>query len=312
MDAAVLLIFATFFTTLVVSTATGNGLLRASVRRPLLFRSALVLAAAATVPVDLYAVIYGTVGPNGARLDAVADRLLLLNVAAACGIAALHESIRGRAFSATSPADSPAAVPAAGASVAGGSVSGGLISGGSVSRGSVSGPGADVLADRAPERELVQVGAGPVSSAVPGLIVTAVSSSALASGSVVDITAGPRTGSRDAGPTSAVDLSADGSTVLTAAAGTAAAQGVATRHPGDQDDWIDGEPAVRMGVLGWVGPVIALTVVTAMVALGSIGDGPELGHVGPVWACYSLLICVISASALLRRRVRSAFDPREG
>jgi len=67
-----------------------------------------------------------------------------------------------------------------------------------------------------------------------------------------------------------------------------------------------------MGVLGWTGPLIALAVVTVVVALGSLGNGPELGNVGPVWACYSLLICVISGYALLRRRAGSAIDPRGG
>jgi hypothetical protein len=72
------------------------------------------------------------------------------------------------------------------------------------------------------------------------------------------------------------------------------------------------EEPLRMGVLGWTGPLIALAVVTAVVAIGSLGNGPELGNVGPVWACYSLLICVISGYALIRRRVRGATDPQEG
>ena len=62
----------------------------------------MVFGAAATVPVDLYAVVYGTVGPGGSALGEVADRLLLLNVAAASGVAALHESLRGRAISTAS------------------------------------------------------------------------------------------------------------------------------------------------------------------------------------------------------------------
>lgn len=184
MDVVVLVVFALFFTALAVATATSHGVLRASVRRPRLFQSLVVIAAATTVPVDLYAVVYGTVGPGGAAIGDVAGRLLLLNVAAACGVAALHESLRGRAISAASALDEPS--------------------------------------------------------------------------------------------------------------GT--------------------EQPVRMGVLGWTGPLIALVAVTAVVALGSRGNGPELGNVGPVWAVYSLFICVISAYALLRRRAEEvgAVDPQEG
>jgi hypothetical protein len=175
MDAAVLLVFAFFFTAIVILATTPRGGLRTSVRRPRLLQLAVVAAAALTVPVDLYAVVYGTVGPAGASLSDVADRLLLLNVAASCGVAALHESIRG-------------------------------------------------------------------SSAEPS---------------------------------------------------TAAE-----------------EPVVRMGVLGWIGPLIALVAVTSVVVLGSRIEGP--GTVGPVWAVYSLLICVISAIALLRSGPARAIDPREG
>ncbi|TWD83121.1 hypothetical protein FB561_4277 [Kribbella amoyensis] len=183
MDVAVLLVFAFFFSGVVVLAITPHGRLRTSVRRPRLLQLAVVAAAAVTVPVDLYAVVYGTLGPHGASLGEVADRLLLLNVAASCGVAALHESIRG--------------------------------------------------------------------SAVP--------------------------------PTSADEAPAE-----------------------------DEQP-VRMGVLGWTGPLIALVAVTAVVALGSRGNGPGLGNVGSVWAVYSLLICVISAFALLRRRTpATAIDPREG
>ena len=182
MDVVVLLIFALFFTGLVVLTTTGNGRLRAAVRRPRLFQLVVAVAAAATVPVDVYAVLYGTVGPGGAAIEDVAGRLLLLNVAASCGVAALHEALRGRAIS-----------------------------------------------------------AAPAS-----------------------------------------------------------------------EDSSEVEEPLRMGVLGWTGPLIALGVVTVVVAIGSLGNGPELGNVGPVWACYSLLICVISAYALLRRRAGSAIDPREG
>ncbi|ADB31652.1 hypothetical protein Kfla_2584 [Kribbella flavida DSM 17836] len=180
MDAGVLIVFALFFTALVVLTTSATGRIRASVRRPRLFQLVVVGAAAATVPVNVYAVVYGSV--NGVPVTDVADRLLLLNVAAACGVAALHESLRGPAVTAT-----------------------------------------------------------PAS-----------------------------------------------------------------------DDSSEAEQPVRMGVLGWIGPVIALAALTAVVGLGSRGNGPELGNVGSVWAAYSLLICVISAFALLRRRAVSAIDPPEG
>jgi hypothetical protein len=182
MDVVVLLIFALFFTGLFVLTTTGNGRLRAAVRRPRLFQLVVAAVAVVTVPVDVYGVLFGTVGPGGTPIDDVAGRLLLLNVAASCGVAALHEALRGHAIS--------------------------------------------------------------------------------------------------------------------AAAAT--------------DDSSEAEEPLRMGVLGWTGPLIALAVVTVVVALGSLGNGPELGNVGPVWACYSLLICMISAFALLRRRAGSAIDPREG
>ena len=182
MDAVVLTVFALFFAALLVATLAGHRRLSALMRKPRLFQSVVVLVAAATVPVDLYAVVYGTVGPGGTAVDDVAGRLLLLNVAAACGVAALHESLRGRAISAAS-------------------------------------------------------------------------------------------------------------------------------RPDDQSEF---EQPVRMGVLGWTGPLIALVAVTAVVALGSRGNEPEIGNVGSVWAVYSLLICVISAYALARKRAGSAFDPQEG
>jgi hypothetical protein len=182
MDAVVLTVFALFFAALTIATITGHSRLRTSVRRPRLFQFVTVLAAAATVPVDLYAVVYGTVGPGGVAIEDVAGRLLLLNVAASCGVAALHESLRGRAISAASAPDDQSGI----------------------------------------------------------------------------------------------------------------------------------EQPVRMGVLGWTGPMIALVAVTAVVVLGSRGNGPELGNVGPVWAVYSLLICGISAYALARKRAGSAIDPQEG
>ena len=58
--------------------------------------------------------------------------------------------------------------------------------------------------------------------------------------------------------------------------------------------------------------MIAFVAVTAVVALGSRENGPEFGDVGPVWAGYSLLICVITAFALVRRRAVGVIDPQEG
>lgn len=246
MDAAVLLIFATFFTTLVVTTTTGHGLLRASVRRPRLFRAALLGAAVVTVPADLYTVLAGTLGPDGAPLGQVADRLLLLNVAFASGIAALHESMRGNPVTVV-----PVSVVPAGF--------GGSAQPTGQLTGQLNGRLTGAMSTETVARAVAEV-------------------PATTSGTTLTATAPVRPASR---PVSA--------------------------------DWPDHtEPAVRMGVLGWVGPVMALAAVTAVVAVGSLGNGPELGNVGPVWACYSLLICVISATALLGGRVREAIDPREG
>ncbi len=222
MDVAVLLLFATFITAVAVATVSRHEVLRASVRRPRLLQLAVVGAAAATVPVDLYAVVYGTVGPGGARLGDVADRLLLLNVAASCGVAALHGCLRGRALAGSAPAATTA----------------GAATACSPGSGTGSRPGA-------------HLGSGP--------------------------------------------------------------------GPGGQVD--DGR-ALRMGVLGWTGPLIALVVVTAVVALGSgsggNGTGPAsvgttAGGAGSALAIYSLLVCVISASSLFRGRpARSAIGPQEG
>ncbi|WP_202866212.1 hypothetical protein [Kribbella turkmenica] len=230
MDVAVLLVFAFFTTAVAVATMTRTEVLRASVRRPRLFQGAVLGAAAATVPVDLYAVVYGTIGPGGTRLTDVADRLLLLNVAAACGVAALHGCLRGRALAGSAPA----------ATVA---------------------------------------GAAAACSPGPG------------SGSRAEALPGPGSGSG-----------------------------------GQTDD----RHALRMGVLGWTGPLIALVVVTAVVALGSGsasgGNGTGAGGVGATagsaLAIYSLLVCLISASLFRGRPARvpgtragtpgSAIDPREG
>jgi hypothetical protein len=89
-------------------------------------------------------------------------------------------------------------------------------------------------------------------------------------------------------------------------------RGRATSVDPAADTSSDAEPTVRLGVLGWIGPLIALAAVTAVVALGSRGNGPELGDVGSVWAVYALLISLISAHALLGRRGRGAIDPQEG
>lgn len=57
---------------------------------------------------------------------------------------------------------------------------------------------------------------------------------------------------------------------------------------------------------------VALIALGSLITTGPAGDGPGLGAVGPVWAFYSVLICLISAYALLRGRAREASDPREG
>jgi hypothetical protein len=165
MDVAVLLLFALFFAALVVTTTSRYDVLRVSIRRPRVFQLAAVGAAAVAVPLDVYAV-----GPSAAALRDVSGRLLLLNVAAACGLAALHSSLR---------------------------------------------------------------------------------------------------------------------------------------------------PAIRMGVLRWVGPLIALVVTTVVALSGGNGSGSgsvgsAAGGAGSALAVYSLLVCVISASSLFRRRARSAIDPQEG
>jgi len=206
MDVAVLLLFALFFTTLTVRTTSRYDVLRRSVGRPRLFQVAAVGAAAVTVPVDLSAIVFDTVGPGGAVLGDVAGRLLLMNVAAACGVAALHGSLRGRAL------------------------------------------------------------AGP---------------------------------------------------------GAAAAVAGSTSPTEKADDSL----GLRMGVLGWTGPLIALIVVTAVEAFGSGGGGtgsdgnepgagsvgPTTGSVGSALAIYSLLVCVISASSLFHGGAReAAIGPQEG
>jgi hypothetical protein len=169
MDVAVLLLFALFFTVLLIATLTRYDVLRATIRRPRVFQLAAVGAVAVTVPVDVYALVYNAAGPSGTTLADVSARLVLMNVAAACGVAALHGSLR---------------------------------------------------------------------------------------------------------------------------------------H------------AMRMGVLGWIGPLVALVVVTVVVALGNQTSpgavGPSAGGVDDVLAVYSLLVCLISASSLFRGRARRAIDPREG
>ena len=87
MDVAVLPLFALFFTALVVTTTSKYDVLRVSIRRPRVFQLAAIGAAAVTVPVDLYALGHDLTGPAGRQLQDVAARLLLLNVAAACGLA---------------------------------------------------------------------------------------------------------------------------------------------------------------------------------------------------------------------------------
>lgn len=175
MDVFVLLIFAGFFAGLTVATTANGGLLRASMRRARLFQVVAVAAGTVLVPLDLSVAAYGTFGGGQARLAELAAQLLLLNVAASCGIAALHGFLR---------------------------------------RPDVSGQAT--------------------------------------------------------------------------------------------------EPALRLGVLGWVGPLVALVAVAGMAVLGQLRNHEGAAAVGPVWAFYSVLICVISAYALLRQRARGAIDPQEG
>lgn len=69
---------------------------------------------------------------------------------------------------------------------------------------------------------------------------------------------------------------------------------------------------LRLGVLGWVGPLVALVALGALVALDPAHDGRGPGPVSEVWAFYAVLSCAISAYALLRRRADQAADPQEG
>jgi hypothetical protein len=69
---------------------------------------------------------------------------------------------------------------------------------------------------------------------------------------------------------------------------------------------------VRLGVLGWVGPLVALVALGALVALDPGHDGRGPGPVSEVWAFYAVLSCAISAYALLRRRADEAAGPQEG
>ena len=182
MDLFVLLTFASFFVVLAVASTWRRGMLRSTVRRPRLFRDLVLGTAAVLVPIDLYVALYEatgiTLGAGRGALDAIAGVLLLLNVAACCGVAALQHRLRTGA------------------------------------------PQVEAVADR--------------------------------------------------------DLE------------------------------------LRMGVLGWVGPLVAFVVLGGITTLDPAGDGPQLGAVGPVWAFYSVLICLISAYALLRGRAREASGPREG
>jgi hypothetical protein len=57
---------------------------------------------------------------------------------------------------------------------------------------------------------------------------------------------------------------------------------------------------------------VGLVAVGALISAGPAGGGPGLGAVGPVWAFYSVLMCLVSAYALLRGRARLASDPQEG
>lgn len=69
---------------------------------------------------------------------------------------------------------------------------------------------------------------------------------------------------------------------------------------------------LRLGVLGWVGPLVALVALGALIALDPGRDGRGPGPVSEVWAFYAVLSCAISAYALLRRRADEAAGPQEG
>jgi hypothetical protein len=67
---------------------------------------------------------------------------------------------------------------------------------------------------------------------------------------------------------------------------------------------------LRLGVLGWVGPLVALVALAALIAVDPAIDGP--GPVSTVWAFYAVLSCAISAYTLLRRRADQSAGPQEG
>ncbi|WP_328995419.1 hypothetical protein OG394_12505 [Kribbella sp. NBC_01245] len=231
MDVFVLLIFAGFFAALTVATTANGGLLRASMRRPGLFQAVAVGAGTVLVPLDLSVAAYGTIGGGQARLSDIAAQLLLLNVAASCGIAALHGYLRRLGFA----------------------------------------PDGSWTPD---DRRALDDDPAMTSGTVP-------TSGEAMSGSVMT-----------------------GSAVMT---GSPVMTGIRVTSGGSAM-----EPALRLGVLGWVGPLVALVAVAGMVVLGQLRNHEGAAAVGPVWAFYSVLICVISAYALLRQRARGAIDPQEG
>ncbi|MFC0622935.1 hypothetical protein [Kribbella deserti] len=225
MDVLVLLIFAGFFATLTVAATANGGLLRASMRRTKLFQGVALVAGTVLVPLDLSVAAYGTIGGGQSTLADIAARLLLLNVAASCGIAALHSYLRRPGFASEDDMDLP-------------------------TRGLASGNDGRGLASDLPA------------------------------------TGGVGT-----------------NTVVMARVSATATNHVSARAT---------EPALRLGVLGWVGPLVALVAVAGMVLLDQMRNHADIAAVRPVWAVYSVLICVISAYALLRQRARGAIDPQEG
>lgn len=226
MDVFVLLIFAGFFAALIVATTANGGLLRASMRRPGLFQAVAVGAGTVLVPLDLSVAAYGTIGSGQGRLADLAAQLLLLNVAASCGIAALHGYLRR--------------------------------------------PGS------APDNAFTPDGQRTLGDSPATSIDLVMSGDAAIAGSPVTTGTAVMTGTR-----------------------------VMSGRPAI-------EPALRLGVLGWVGPLVALVAVAGMVILSQLRNHEGAAAVGPVWAFYSVLICVISAYALLRQRARGAIDPQEG
>lgn len=97
---------------------------------------------------------------------------------------------------------------------------------------------------------------------------------------------------------------AGGLTALHEVLGTMARRVTRTTTPAN-------EP-LRLGVLGWVGPLVALVALGVLIVVDLVRDGYGSGPVSDVWAFYAVLSCTISGYALLRRRADEAAGPQEG